>query len=232
MCITHYTQQAPYKDFAILYRTNAQSRAFEEAMRKLNIPYKIYGGLSFYQRKEIKDALAYFRLAINHHDDESLKRIINYPARGIGQTSLDKIMIAAAEHDISMWQVISNLKDFDIGINSGTASKIEDFTTSIKSFTLMIPYKDAFDCANHIAISVAPPKEIQCRAIRVLRCPVQHNLHHRYGRKFRRPWHRMAIGVAVPDAVRSQGCRCHGTICNQQGSHRQAKLLCTRKNSM
>ena len=125
---THYTQQAPYKDFAILYRTNAQSRAFEEAMRKLNIPYKIYGGLSFYQRKEIKDALAYFRLAINHHDDESLKRIINYPARGIGQTSLDKIMIAAAEHDISMWQVISNLKDFDIGINSGTASKIEDFT--------------------------------------------------------------------------------------------------------
>ncbi len=157
---THYTHQAPYKDFTILYRTNAQSRSFEEAMRRLNIPYKIYGGLSFYQRKEIKDALSYFRLSINHNDDESLKRIINYPARGIGQTTLDKIMIAAAEHDISMWQVITNLKDFDIGINSGTANKIDEFTTSIKSFSLMLPYKDAFESANYIAITSGIVKDL------------------------------------------------------------------------
>src|SRR5207244_4042123 len=106
--------QAGHHEFAILYRTNAQSRSFEEALRKLNIPYKIYGGISFYQRKEIKDLLAYFRLAINTHDDESLRRIINYPARGIGQTTIDKITVAAAEHDISMWTVISNLKDFNL----------------------------------------------------------------------------------------------------------------------
>lgn len=157
---THYTQQAHYKDFAILYRTNAQSRSFEEALRKLNIPYKIYGGISFYQRKEIKDVLAYFRLSINHNDDESLKRIINYPARGIGQTTMDKIMIAAMEHDISMWQVITNLKDFNTGINSGTAAKIEEFTTSIKSFSLMIPYKNAFDSANHIAVTSGIVKDL------------------------------------------------------------------------
>lgn len=157
---THYTQQAHYKDFAILYRTNAQSRSFEEALRKLNIPYKIYGGISFYQRKEIKDVLAYFRLSINHNDDESLKRIINYPARGIGQTTMDKIMIAAMEHDISMWQVITNLKDFNTGINSGTAAKIEEFTTGIKSFSLMIPYKNAFDSANHIAVTSGIVKDL------------------------------------------------------------------------
>ncbi|HRD38013.1 MAG TPA: 3'-5' exonuclease, partial [Bacteroidia bacterium] len=108
-------------DFAILYRTNAQSRSFEEALRRLNLPYKIYGGVSFYQRKEIKDALAYFRLTINNNDDESLRRIINYPARGIGQTTLDKITVAAAEHDTSMWTVISNLKDFNLGISGGIA---------------------------------------------------------------------------------------------------------------
>ncbi len=157
---THYTQQAHYKDFAILYRTNAQSRAFEEALRKLNIPYKIYGGVSFYQRKEIKDALSYFRLSINHNDDESLKRIINYPTRGIGQTTIDKVMIAAMEHDISMWQVLDNLKDFNIGINSGTASKISEFTTMIKTFSMMIPYKDAFECANHIAVTSGIVKDL------------------------------------------------------------------------
>lgn len=157
---THFTQQAHFKDFAILYRTNAQSRAFEEALRKLNIPYKIYGGLSFYQRKEIKDALAYFRLSINHNDDESLKRIINYPTRGIGQTTIDKIMIAAMEHDISMWQVLDNLKDFNTGINSGTATKISEFTTMIKTFSMMIPYKDAFECANHIAVTSGVVKDL------------------------------------------------------------------------
>ena len=157
---THVTQQAHYKDFAILYRTNAQSRSFEEAMRKLNIPYKIYGGVSFYQRKEIKDVLSYFRLSINHNDDESLKRIINYPTRGIGQTTIDKIMLAAMEHDISMWQVLDNLKDFSIGINSGTALKISEFTTMIKTFSMMIPYKDAFECANHIAVTSGIVKDL------------------------------------------------------------------------
>ena len=157
---THFTQQARFKDFAILYRTNAQSRAFEEALRKLNIPYKIYGGLSFYQRKEIKDMLAYIRLTINHNDDESLKRIINYPARGIGQTTLDKIMIAAMEHDTSMWHVLANLKDFNAGINSGTSAKIEEFTTLIKTFAMMLPYKDAFESANHIAITSGILKDL------------------------------------------------------------------------
>lgn len=157
---THFTQQVPYKDFAILYRTNAQSRSFEEAMRKLNIPYKIYGGVSFYQRKEIKDALAYYRLSINNNDDESLKRIINYPARGIGQTTIDRIIISATEHDISMWQVICNLKDFETGINSGTANKLSEFITMIKSFSLMLPYKDAFESANYIAITSGLVKDL------------------------------------------------------------------------
>ncbi len=157
---THYTQQAHYKDFVILYRTNAQSRSFEEALRRLNVPYRIYGGISFYQRKEIKDVLSYFRLSINHNDDESLKRIINYPARGIGQTTLDKVMIAAMEHDISMWQVLCNLRDFNTGINSGTASKIEEFINSVKTFALMIPHKDAFEVANHIAVTSGIVKDL------------------------------------------------------------------------
>lgn len=157
---THYTKQVKFNDFAILYRTNAQSRSFEEALRKLNIPYKIYGGISFYQRKEIKDVLAYFRLSINHNDDESLKRIINYPTRGIGQTTIDKIMLAAMEHDISLWNVLDNLKDFNLGINSGTATKITEFTTMIKTFAAMIPYKDAFECANHIAVTSGVVKDL------------------------------------------------------------------------
>ncbi len=155
-------------DFAILYRTNAQSRSFEESLRRLNIPYKIYGGVSFYQRKEIKDVLSYFRLTINNNDDESLKRIINYPARGIGQTTIDRISVAAAEHDISMYTVISNLKDFNsstatnagMGINAGIASKISDFVTQIKSYSLTLPYKDAFELANHIAVHSGIVKEL------------------------------------------------------------------------
>src|SRR5690606_14291837 len=99
---------SPYQSFAILYRTNAQSRAMEEALRKIGIPYKIYGGTSFYQRKEIKDLIAYFRLTFNPNDEEALKRVINYPRRGIGNTSIERIMIAANEHNISLWQVISN----------------------------------------------------------------------------------------------------------------------------
>jgi len=157
---TRMQNQVHNSDFAILYRTNAQSRAFEEALRKLNIPYKIYGGISFYQRKEIKDLLSYYRVVINNDDDESLKRIINYPARGIGQTTIDKISVAAAEHDISMWTVISNLKDFNLGINSGISSKISDFVTQIKTFSLLLPYKDAYELANHIAVNSGIVKEL------------------------------------------------------------------------
>jgi len=151
---------AKNSDFAILYRTNAQSRSFEESLRRLNIAYKIYGGLSFYQRKEIKDVLAYFRVTINNHDDESLKRIINYPARGIGQTTIDKISIAASEHDISFWTVISNLKDFNLGINAGISAKIADFVTQIKSFNLLLPHKDAYELGNQIAVNSGIVKEL------------------------------------------------------------------------
>ena len=165
---TRNNNQALNSDFAILYRTNAQSRSFEEALRKLNIAYKIYGGLSFYQRKEIKDLLSYFRLTINNNDDESLRRIINYPARGIGQTTMDKLSVAAAEHDISLFTVLSNLKDFNgstaltsgLGINAGIVSKINDFITQIKSYSLLLPYKDAFDLANHIAVNCGIVKEL------------------------------------------------------------------------
>ncbi len=165
---TKAQEQAMNSDFAILYRTNAQSRSFEESLRRLNIPYKIYGGLSFYQRKEIKDCLSYFRLTINNNDDESLKRIINYPARGIGQSTLDKISVAAAEHDCSMWTVISNLKDFNsstaltagLGINGGISSKISDFVTMIKSYSLALPYKDAFELGNHIAVNSGIVREL------------------------------------------------------------------------
>ena len=161
-------EQAMNSDFAILYRTNAQSRAFEESLRRLNVPYRIYGGVSFYQRKEIKDVLSYYRLTINNNDDESLKRVINYPARGIGQTTIDKINVAAAEHDISMWTVISNLKDFNspnsqsagLGINAGIASKINDFVTQIKSYSLLLPYKDAFELGNQIAVNSGIVKEL------------------------------------------------------------------------
>lgn len=155
-------QQAMNSDFAILYRTNAQSRSFEEALRKLNINYKIYGGVSFYQRKEIKDLLAYYRLTINNHDDESLRRIINYPGRGIGQTTIDKITVAANEHDVSMFTVISHLKEFNstMGINAGIAAKINDFVTQIKSYSLLLPYKDAFDLANHVAVNSGLVREL------------------------------------------------------------------------
>ncbi len=149
---TKMNQQLRNRDFAILYRTNAQSRSMEEALRKLNIPYRIYGGISFYQRKEVKDLLAYYRLAINNHDDESLRRIINYPARGIGQSTLDKITVAAADNDVSMWTVLDNLRDFNLGLNAGITAKIGDFLTLIKSFSHQLPYKDAFETGNYIAV--------------------------------------------------------------------------------
>jgi len=146
--------------FAILYRTNAQSRSFEEALRKLNLAYKIYGGLSFYQRKEIKDLLAYFRLSANLNDEEALKRVINYPARGIGKTTVEKLTIAANENETSLWTVLSSPKEYGVKINSGTANKLDAFQTKIKSYSLQLEKLDAFELAKDIAKSTGILKEL------------------------------------------------------------------------
>ncbi len=143
--------QLPNGHFAVLYRTNSQSRAIEDALRKRDIPYRIYGGLSFYQRKEIKDVLSYLRLVINPKDEEALKRIINYPARGIGQTTVDKLTVAANHYGKSIFEVIENLERIDLKINSGTRRKLEDFITMIKSFQIMNEGADAFTLAEHVA---------------------------------------------------------------------------------
>ena len=142
-----FNEQLAYKNFAILYRTNAQSRIFEESLRKLNIPYKVYGSVSFYQRKEIKDILAYFRVVVNPNDDESLKRIINYPLRGIGKTTVEKIMAYAEKLDTSMWQVLTHLGKVNLGLNQGTLSKLSKFTAVIKDFMSKILEMEAFDLA-------------------------------------------------------------------------------------
>ena len=123
-----------YADFAILYRTNAQSRILEEALRKRGIPYKIYGGLSFYQRKEVKDVVSYFRLIVNPHDEEAFKRVINYPARGIGDTTLDKLITAATTNNVSFWTVLSDPIGYALPINKGTAKKLSDFRELIEGF--------------------------------------------------------------------------------------------------
>ncbi|MGP1994009.1 ATP-dependent helicase [Zobellia laminariae] len=138
-------------EFAILYRTNSQSRAMEDALRKRDIPYRIYGGLSFYQRKEIKDVLSYLRLVINPKDEEALKRIINFPARGIGQTTLDKLTVAANHYNRSIFEVIQNLDKINLKINAGTQRKLQDFTTMIQSFQIMNETADAFVMAEHVA---------------------------------------------------------------------------------
>ena len=138
-------------NFAVLYRTNSQSRAIEDALRKRDIPYRIYGGLSFYQRKEIKDILSYLRLVINPKDEEALKRIINFPARGIGQTTIDKLVVAANHYGRSIFEVIENLDKIDLKINSGTKNKLSDFVTMIKSFQIMDQGVDAFTLAEHVA---------------------------------------------------------------------------------
>lgn len=123
-----------FDDFAVLYRTNAQSRVLEEALRKRNIPYKIYGGLSFYQRKEVKDAISYFRLAINPNDDQALVRVINTPARGIGDTTIGKLQNAAIHHNVSIWEVICNVDEYDVNINSGTKKKLAGFQELVAGF--------------------------------------------------------------------------------------------------
>ena len=133
-----------YDSFAVLYRTNAQSRCFEEEMRKEAIPYKIYGGLSFYQRKEVKDVLAYFRLVVNPNDDEALRRIINYPTRGIGTTTIQKIAATATSHNVSMWEVVSDTAAHSLNINKGTASKLANFANFISSFIEKVETSDAY----------------------------------------------------------------------------------------
>lgn len=144
-------QQMENGEFAVLYRTNSQSRAIEDALRKSDIPYRIYGGLSFYQRKEIKDVLAYLRLIINPKDEEALKRIINFPARGIGNTTVDKLVVAANHYGRSIFEVIENLAKLELKINSGTMRRLEDFVTMIKSFQIMNEGADAFTLAEHVA---------------------------------------------------------------------------------
>jgi DNA helicase-2/ATP-dependent DNA helicase PcrA len=137
--------------FAILYRTNAQSRAMEDALRKRDIPYRIYGGLSFYQRKEIKDVLCYLRLVINPKDEEALIRVINYPARGIGDTTIEKLTIAANHYKRSMFEVMQNIDKIDLKLNSGTKNKLKDFVTMIQSFQVINENHDAFYIAEHVA---------------------------------------------------------------------------------
>ena len=143
-------EQKSYGEFAILYRTNAQSRAMEDALRKRDIPYKIFGGLSFYQRKEIKDTLAYLRVIVNPKDEESLKRIINYPARGIGQTTLDKMIVGAKQYSLSLFEVAERALELQIGVNAGTAHKLADFVTLIKSFQVFDENANAFEIAEEV----------------------------------------------------------------------------------
>ncbi|MEX2335836.1 MAG: UvrD-helicase domain-containing protein [Fulvivirga sp.] len=149
--------QLKNSDFAILYRTNSQSRALEEALRRMNIKYKIVGGLSFYQRKEIKDLMAYLRFSINHNDEQSLRRIINYPKRGIGDSSVDKIIVAANDHDISLWEVLNNIDSF---LPGRAANAVIDFVALIKRFKHDIESKDAYEAASLIAKGSGIAKEL------------------------------------------------------------------------
>src|SRR5690606_35321229 len=149
--------QLKNSDFAVLYRTNSQSRAIEEALRRMNIKYKIVGGLSFYQRKEIKDLLSYLRFTVNHNDEQALRRIINLPKRGIGPSSVDKMVVAAEDHSMSLWEVICHVDQF---ITGRTANAIDDFATMIKSFVVSVNNKDAFEAASHIAKNSGLLKEL------------------------------------------------------------------------
>lgn len=146
----HLRKSVSYDNIAILYRTNAQSRIFEEALRKRSLPYRIYGGLSFYQRKEIKDIVAYCRLTVNPNDEEAFKRIINYPARGIGQTTLDKIINAATRNNVSLWEVICHPEENELQVNKGTLTKIKGFVDLMASFIDMSEHVDAAELAVNI----------------------------------------------------------------------------------
>lgn len=142
--------QLKHDDFAVLYRTNAQSRSIEDALRKKNIPYRIYGGLSFYQRKEIKDVLAYLRLIINPKDDEALKRVINYPMRGIGDSTVDKLIIAANHYNRSIFEVMQHIDKADVKLNSGTIAKLQNFVTMIQSFQVLNETQNAFELTDYV----------------------------------------------------------------------------------
>jgi ATP-dependent DNA helicase UvrD/PcrA len=156
-----FREQLEHKDFAILYRTNAQSRIFEESLRRMNIPYKVFGSLSFYQRKEIKDLLAYFRITVNPRDDESLKRIINYPMRGIGKTTLDKLNGYAEKLDSQIWDVLTHLDQVNLGFNKGTLTKLQGFTQLIRSFQDRLHQMEAFDLAFTIASEAGIVRDLQ-----------------------------------------------------------------------
>jgi DNA helicase II / ATP-dependent DNA helicase PcrA len=157
---TKMTYQLMNDAFAILYRTNAQSRAIEEALRRMNIPYRIYGGLSFYNRKEVKDVLAYYRLSINNRDEEALKRIINYPARSIGKTTQESIVVAAEQQGKSLWEIIEEPHRYNLGLNSGALSKITGFVTMIKSFSAQVKKQNSYDLAKLIAYSSGVMKDL------------------------------------------------------------------------
>ncbi|MHC1776366.1 MAG: ATP-dependent helicase [Lentimicrobium sp.] len=157
---TKMNLQLPNSDFAILYRTNAQSRTLEEALRKLNIPYRIYGGLSFYKRKEIKDLLAYFRLVVNTRDDEAFNRIINFPARGIGSTTLEKLALAAGQLNLSLFEVASSVNHYVPGLPKNTATRIEEFTTMIASFHVQLQRTNAYELGYKIATHSGLMKEL------------------------------------------------------------------------
>ena len=157
----HTFKDVPWSQMAILYRTNAQSRPLEEALRKRGLPYKIYGGLSFYQRKEIKDVIAYFRMSVNPNDEEAFKRIINYPARGIGQTTIGKILSAAMESGVSLWTVICNPSEYSLDVNSGTASKLSAFKTMLESFMADASTLDAQQLSERIVNETGIMRELQ-----------------------------------------------------------------------
>ena len=147
------SQQLQNKDFAILYRTNAQSRAFEDSLRKRNIPYRVYGGLSFYQRKEIKDVLAYLRLIINENDEEAFKRVINFPARGIGQTTINKLVVQANTLNVSLYSLCKELDRIEVNISRAIKLKVSNFINLIESFKISARTKNAFDIANEVVNS-------------------------------------------------------------------------------
>lgn len=153
-------ESGQYSDFAILYRTNAQSRSFEEQMRKDGIPYRIYGGLSFYQRKEIKDVIAYFRVVTNPNDEEALRRIINYPARGIGDTTVGKIVETATMHGVSLWQVIQQPIVFDLKLAKGTQTKLEAFQAQVEGWQKRLDVEDAYTLGHGIIMESGISKEI------------------------------------------------------------------------
>lgn len=147
---TKMNNQCENNDFAVLYRTNAQSRALEEAFRKLNIPYRIFGSLSFYKRKEIKDLMGYFRLTINANDEEAVTRVINTPARGIGKTTIDRLIVYAHENNLTLWEVIENIKQYKADLNNGAIQKIDTFAVLIKSFRAQLEKMNAYELADHI----------------------------------------------------------------------------------